>query len=95
MFFKTHRTIFIIKLFWLELYYIIFIYVVLYYLIILKIESPCPMCFDCSNMPELDPDHSFEERVARWKFYLLDTNRNQVRHLYLRGILIRAGLLGW
>ena len=30
------------------------------------------------HMPELDPEHSFEERVARWKFYLLDTNRNEV-----------------
>ena len=29
-------------------------------------------------MPEPNPDHSFEERVARWKLKMLDKNNNDV-----------------
>ena len=31
-----------------------------------------------SSMPEPNPDHSLEERVARWKLKMLDKNNNDV-----------------
>ena len=35
-----------------------------------------------SLMPEPNPDHSFEERVARWKLKMLDKNSNDVRNYH-------------